>query len=82
MILNICSRVQIEFTLHIDSIGKRRKLINAICKFVLNELLNWIWELLVLALTSLGMKHWPNIFQREEEDVLASNLGKGSVACK
>lgn len=39
-------------------------------------------ELIVQALISLGMKHWPNVFQNEEEDVLALNLGKGAVACK
>lgn len=39
-------------------------------------------ELIVLALISLGMKHWPNVFQSEEEALWASNLGKGAVACK
>lgn len=39
-------------------------------------------KLIVQACISLGMKHWPNIFQNEEEDVLASNPGKGAVVCK
>lgn len=43
MILSACSRVQVEFSLHIDTIGKSRRLTNATRKFVPNELPKRIW---------------------------------------